>query len=160
MVLLMLFVEFFLHLGSYLFVEYFLVFFEGVVVVVATGEIPENDGEFLGIGKPRDYLEGSAIGFDEDKGWIALESTCELMGAAATGCGGFVGLPEPSEGVVALGIELHGVEVTVEDFFHCGVGEGLAVHFFAVSTPGGVEVNEVGLGADGGLCSLFNGVPF
>ena len=148
----------FFHHGANLLVEDFLVAFVGVAFVVAAGEEPEDDDEVLGGYVAGDGLEGGAVGLEEDNRGVALHALGEVVGAVAA-VGRVVGLSEPGDGFLALGVELDGVEILVEDFGHGGVGEGLAVHLLAVATPVGVEVDEVHLGTNLGFGGLVDGVP-
>ena len=74
------FFEFFFHRGADFLVEDALISFVGVALVVAAGEVPEEDGVVLGGVESGDGLEGFAIGEIEHGGGVALNATGRRRG--------------------------------------------------------------------------------
>ena len=70
-------------------------------------------------------------------------------------------LSVPFESVLALGIEMHGQEIVVEDSRNKFVGVGVAVHFFAPSAPacGEIDKEQFRIAFKFGSSDIFNRLP-
>lgn len=149
-----------LHGRTNVFVEYFLVLFVGIAIVVARSDIPEDNGEIFCRHEAWDVLYGFAVSGADDKCRESLNPLCKLVDTVASRGGGTESPTEPIEGGRSFGVEFDWVVVAVQNLGDSGIGEGLAVHLFAVATPRCIEVNEVKLGTDLSLRSILDSMPF
>ena len=109
--------------------------FVWVAVIVARGEVPENDDKVFGGVIARDGLEQGAVGAVEYKGGVALDTTGKLVHTATTSSGGMVGLSSPGKGIAPFGVELDRIVIFTKNLGDSWVAEGLSVHLLTISAP-------------------------